>query len=102
MHTKRQPVSDLIKESNRGPLVAPVVDLQDTNAGAVVDRGELVEARPRARNALEEFHVDLQPVSWLGFLVALPAFGVGPMLLISRQSIQVVTRQDAVHRRHGQ
>ncbi len=51
---------------------------------------------------LEELHIDLQPEARLRLLVALPALGVGVMLLAARQPIHPVSQQDAVHERHGQ
>jgi hypothetical protein len=39
-----QTTNDFVGETNRGRLRAAVVDFQDSNSSAVVDRGELVEA----------------------------------------------------------
>ena len=79
-------------------LVARVVDLQDANPGAIVDGRELIEPASRARDSLEELHVELQPVAGLRLLVALPALAVRLMLLIRRQPIHPVPLQDAMHR----
>src|SRR5262245_31762037 len=63
---------------------------------------ELIQARPGTRDAFQELHIDLQTVPWLGFLVALPALLVRPMLLVGRQAGHAVAHQNAMHRGHGQ
>ena len=67
VHAKRQPPHDVVDELDGRALVARVVHLEHPNARAIVDGGELIEPLPGARNALEELHVQLQPVAWLGF-----------------------------------
>lgn len=47
MDTERESLSDLIEEPDRRALVAGIVDLENPDTGAVVDRGELVEAFAR-------------------------------------------------------
>ena len=42
---ERQPSEDLVEEADRGRLVATLVGAQDPDAGAVVDRGVLVDLR---------------------------------------------------------
>ena len=78
-------------------LVAAVVDLEHPDAGAVVDGRELIQAPPGTRDALEELDVHLQPVAWLGLLVALPALFVRPMLLVGRQPGEAVAFEDPMH-----
>ncbi len=75
----------------------------DADSGAercralAADRGELIEASSCARNSLEELHIKLQPVPWLGLLVSLPSLAVRLMLLVRRQPVHPMTLQDAVH-----
>jgi hypothetical protein len=66
-HSERKPSDDLVQKADGGLLVAHVVDLQHSDAGAVIDGGEVVVAFPGARNPFKEFDVDLQSVSrlWL-------------------------------------
>src|SRR5262249_32455983 len=75
-----------------------VVDLQDANPGAIVDRRELIQPAARARDPLEKLHVQLQSVTGLGLLVALPALAARLVLLIRRETRHAMPRQDAVHR----
>ena len=82
--TEWQPLSNLVEEADRRALVAPIVDLQDSDTRAVVDGGELIEPFACPRDALEELHVHLQAVPGLGLLVAFPAFTVRLVLLIGR------------------
>ena len=77
-------LSDLVQESDRRALIAPVIDLQDPDSGAVIDGRELVELLAGAWDSLEELHIHLQAVPGLGFLVSLPTFSVRLMLLIGR------------------
>jgi hypothetical protein len=65
-------------------LVADVVDLAHTDARAVIDGRELIETFPGARYSLEEFHVDLQTMSRLWFLVSMPRTSCALTLLIDR------------------
>ena len=51
---ERQPPEDVIDECDRRPLIAGVEDLQHANAGAIVDRRELVEPPARARQCARE------------------------------------------------
>jgi len=57
-------------------LVASIADLEDADAGAIIDGRELIEARARAGNALEELHVHPQSMTRLRLLVPLPPLGV--------------------------
>jgi hypothetical protein len=59
VHTKRLAAQNLIEESDRRALIARVVNLQDAEPGAVVNRRELVEPFTGAGNALEELHIHL-------------------------------------------
>jgi len=61
--TEWEPFSNLVEESDCRTLVAGIVDFQDSDPGAVVDGGELVEVLRRSRNALKELHVHLQAVA---------------------------------------
>ena len=79
---ERQAPTDVGDKAHGAALVAHVVHRQDPNARAVVDGGELIETRPRAGNALEKLHINLQAVAGLGLLVALPALRVRSVLLI--------------------
>jgi hypothetical protein len=54
-----KPSNDFVHEANSGLLVADVVDLEHTNARAVVDRCELIKPLSGSGNPLKEFHVDL-------------------------------------------
>jgi hypothetical protein len=58
-HSEGKPSDDLIHEADSRLLVADVVDLEHTDARAVIDGRELIEAPPGARYALKEFNVDL-------------------------------------------
>jgi hypothetical protein len=57
--------------------------------------------RRKFYDALEEFHVHLQPVAGLGLAVALPPFVVRTMLLVCGQPIHAVRAQDAMHKEPG-
>jgi hypothetical protein len=92
---------DVVDKSDRGCLIARIVDLEHANAGAVVNGGELEESFPCAGNSLEELHIHLQSMAWLWLFVSLPACFEGPMLLICRESVQAMTTQDAVDWRLG-
>ena len=102
MDAKRQPPQHVVHEINRRGLIARVVDLEDANPRAVVDRGELIEPLPCARNALEKLYVHLQAMPRLRLFIALPSLRVGAMFLIRRQPVHPVAEQNAVYRRHGQ
>lgn len=56
-----------IEKPDGRALVAGIVDLEDANACAIVDRRELVQSLRCARDALEELHVHLQAMPGLGF-----------------------------------
>jgi hypothetical protein len=100
-HAKRQAPHDLIDEEAGRTLVAGVVDLEHPNPGAIIDRGELIEAAARSGDALQKLHVQLQAVPRLRLLVALPAPAVRLVLLIGRQPAHAVPRQDAMDGRDG-
>jgi hypothetical protein len=55
-----QSPEDVIDEGDGHPLIAGVVDFQHANAGAFVDRRELVEPPAGARNPLKKLDVDLE------------------------------------------
>ena len=94
---KREAPPHLVHEADRGALVARVEHFEYANPRAVVDRGELVEPAATARDPLEELHVELEPMARLGLFVPLPALAVWSMLLIGRESVHAVSRQDAMH-----
>jgi hypothetical protein len=77
---ERESLSNLVQEADGRTLIAPIVDLQDSDPRAVIDSGELIEPFARARNALKKLHVHLQAVAGLRFLIALPALLVWPMV----------------------
>jgi hypothetical protein len=79
-HAERQAVQDFVDERDRRALGAGVVHLEHVNPRAIVDGGELIEPPSRAGDALEEFHIELQSVSRLRFLVALPTLPMRLML----------------------
>ena len=95
---ERQAAPDFVDELDGRPLIAGVVDLEDPEPRAIVNRRELIEASPSPWDPLEKLHVQLQAVAGLGLLVALPAGRVRSMFLIGRQPVQAVLAQDAVHR----
>jgi len=39
---KGQPLNDFVHEADRGSLVAGIADLEYTDAGAIIDGGELI------------------------------------------------------------
>jgi hypothetical protein len=88
-------------------LVELRIDPQDSQPGAVVDRGELVELAPALAavtavavgrcgccglggEGFDELHVDLHPVAGELLLVALLAPVVGLVLLGGRQPVHLV------------
>jgi hypothetical protein len=99
---ERKSLQDVVGELDRGVLVELGVDPQDSESGAVVDRGELVElasALPAAATGLrgewfDELHVDLHPVPGELLLVALPASIVGLVLLRGRQPVHLEPLED--------
>ena len=97
-HSEPKPSDDLVHKADGRLLVAHVVDLQHSDAGAVIDGGELTEAFPGARNPLKEFDVDLQSVPRLWLLVSMPGAACRLALLIGRQAVHPITDQDAVYR----
>jgi hypothetical protein len=82
VNAKRQALSHFVDESNGGALVARIVDLEDADAGAVINGRELIQPFARARDPLEELDVELQPVARLWLLVPLPALPMGLMFLV--------------------
>ena len=81
---ERELLEDVVDELDRGLLVVAVVDPQDPDPGAVIDRGELVvllAAGGAAGQRLDELHVDLDPVAGQRLLVALPAVVVALVAL---------------------
>ena len=81
-----------------GRLVARVIHLEHRNPRAIVNGGELKQPFLGARDPLEEFHVHLQPVTWLRLLTPLPSLLVRLVLLIGRQPAHPVSAENAMHR----
>ena len=52
VHTEREPSQDLVDKPDRRALVTRVVDLEDANARAIVNSGELIQPLLRARDPL--------------------------------------------------
>ena len=65
---KGEPPKNLVDETDRGSLVAGLVDLEHSDECAVIDGGEQIETPFRARDPLEELHVQLPAMSGLGLL----------------------------------
>lgn len=84
LNTEWQALANFVEESDRRALRAPIVDLQDLDARALIGGRKLIKPFRRPSDALRELHVHLLVVPRLGFLVALPAFAVRTMLLIGR------------------
>lgn len=94
-----KPPTHLVDEPDRRALVAGVIDLQDANARAIIDGRELVEPLSGAGDPLEELHVELQPVSRQGLLIALPPCAVPLMLLVGGQAVHPVAAENSMHGR---
>jgi hypothetical protein len=75
-HSEREPPDDFVHKADSRLLVAHIVDLKHTDAGAVIDGGELIETFPRACDPLQEFYVNLQAMAGLGLLVSMPRAGL--------------------------
>jgi hypothetical protein len=67
---------------------------QHTDPGAIVDRGVLVVLLARARQWLDELHVDLDPMARERLLVALPAILVALVALRARQPADAQSLED--------
>ena len=67
VHPEGQSPEDLIDEGDVRPLITGGVYLQNADARAIVDRGELKEPATRAGDALEELHIDLESMPGLAF-----------------------------------
>src|SRR5262245_57529616 len=98
---ERQAAEDVIDELDGCALIAGIVDLEHTNARAIVDRRELVEPPACARYPLEKLDVHLQAMARLRLLIARPAVGVASVFLIGRLPVHAVLAQNAMHRRGG-
>lgn len=94
-------MQDVVDELDGGLLVELRVDTQDSQAGAVVDRGELVvlvaSASPTggASEGLDELDVDLYVVTGALLLVAFPPPVVPLVALRARDPADVQPFQDA-------
>ena len=83
-HSEGKPSDDLVHEADGRLLVADVVDFQHSDASAVIDGGELIEAFSGAGIPLKEFDVDLQAVPRLWLLVSMPGAACRLPFLIGR------------------
>src|SRR5687767_3420862 len=101
MHAEGQSPENVVDEGDGCSLIAGVVDLQHAKPGAVVDRGELVEASARAWNPLEKLDVDLQAMARLRLFVPRPAVRLAAVLLIGGQPVHPVLAQNAMDGRTG-
>jgi hypothetical protein len=79
LHWEGQSLEHVVNELDRGFLIAPWVDAQYAQSGAVVDCGELaVLSAPADRGSgrvfewLNEFDVDVNPMPGQLLLIALP------------------------------
>ena len=93
---KRQASEDVVNEADRRGLVAGVEYLEDSDAGAVVDGRELVEAFPAAGNTLEKLHVNLQAMPWLRLFIALPFQSPASMFLVPREPTEAMLAKQAM------
>lgn len=84
---KRQTAGNFVDELSSRLLGTRVIDLQNPDASAVVDGGELVEPPGRAWDALQELNVDLHAVSGLLLLVPLPLVMLALVLLAAGQPV---------------
>ena len=98
MYAKWQTAQYLVDELDGSALGAGVEDLEDSNPRAIVNRRELEQSPAGTWNSLKELHIYLQAMPWDELLVALPASAIRAMLLIGRQTIHPVSRQNAMDR----
>lgn len=98
MKAERKATKDLVDELDGRALIAGVEALENANAGAIVDRGELIETPPRRWDALQKRDIDLKQMARPKCLITLPPPPIRAMLLIGRQSIHAVALAYAMHR----
>src|SRR6266545_315858 len=91
---QRQLLEHVVDELDRALLTETVVDAQHAQPRAVVDRGALVVGLACAPKRGDELRVDLDLVTGLGLLVALPALAVTPVALGGRQTAQAQSPED--------
>ena len=96
---ERELLAHVVDEPDRRRLVQPVVDPQDPDPGAIVDRGELVVLLARALERRHELDVDLDTVTGLLLLVALPPIHVSAVALGGREPVHVQALEDPPHAR---
>src|SRR5665213_195632 len=87
-------LEDVVNELDRCDLVEAIVDSQDPEPGAIVDRRELVVLLPSSGQGSNELDVDLDAMTWLGLLVALPAVLVALVALGARQPAHAQALED--------
>ena len=93
-----QAASHVVDELDGRSLVARIVDLQDSNPRAIIDRGELIQpafACPGC--APENFTSSCKRWPGCGFSYRCQRFAVRLMFLVRRQPIHAVPLENAVH-----
>ena len=100
-HSEGQSTNHFIYETDGRLLIADIVDLQHSDARAVIDRRELVQAFLGQSDSFEEFHVDLQTMARLRLLIAIPGTSCWLTFQIGWQAIHSIPAQYAMHRRTG-
>src|SRR5713101_8242094 len=91
---ERQLLDDVVDELDRGLLIQALIDPQDPQASAVIDGGVLVVLFAHSLDGLDELDVDLNRMTRLLLLVALPAFGMALVALRRRQAVEVSPLED--------
>ena len=99
--SEKEPLSNLVQESECGTLVAGIVVLRESDSSAIVDGSKLTKPFGHPRDALEERHIHLQAAAGLGLLVPFPPFTVRLVLLIGWSSVHPVLYNDPMHARAG-
>ena len=94
-HAERQLLEHVVDELDRRFLVQTLIDAQDPQPRAVVDRRELVVPASGSLERLDELHVELHLVAGLGLLVALPALVMRHVALRGRQTAEAEAPEDA-------
>jgi hypothetical protein len=87
---EREPLQQVVQELDGGLLVAPVIEAQHSEPGAVVDGGELVVLLGLVGGAgkrLDELDIELDAVAGQRLLIALPAPVVALVALGCREAV---------------
>jgi len=101
LHSERELLEHVVDELGCSLLVVAVVDAQHADAGAVVDRGELVVLLALGADGPDELDIDLDPVSGQWFLVTLPTVDMALVALGGRQAVHVEAIKDPPHPRRA-